>query len=445
MRKPWLLLGALLALVACAEDSSLPSASGKGTIQAINAVVGSPEIAFFIEERELGSVPYRAGSSAARYDDLEYSFNFNARFPGELQTRRIASVPLKVDVDRQYTMVPTGDLAAPDVFVWEGEERSFDENDTVSQLRFAHLAAPLGALDVYLEAPGTPPVAGNAIGTLAAIGEILPPVDVEAGNYVVTMTAAGDPANIVYQSITVPLTAQIAYTAPLFESDEQDVAPYNLRLISPGGASANVPDDRFPPTIRFIQTSADLPATDIYGDDLLTNQLVANHEFGDVTGDIPAASGDYSVFYTPAGNPGAVIFEDVFGLSPGTHNQVILHGTAGNRAAIGYIADRRSVETQARFRVFHGATNHPEVDFYFLEAGQTVTEGTLNSALEYPALTQSATVVAGSYDLFATTSDSATVIAGPYRLDLALGDAVEILLLDSVDPSAAQFATVPEP
>lgn len=445
MTRIGLLLGALLMLAACADDSSLPTASGKGTIQSINAIVGSPEIAFSIEERQLAAIAYKTGSAAARYDDFEYRFNFNAQFPGEIRSRRIASVPQKIDVNRSYTFVPTGDLASPDVLVWEAEERSFAENASVLELRFAHLAASLGALDVYFDAPGTPPVIGNAIGTLAGFGDILPAVDVEEGSYVVTMTAAGDPASVVYQSTTAQLTARSAYIAPLFEGDEQDVAPYNLRLISSGGGSTNLPDSRFQPTIRFIQASPDLPAADIYGDAMLTNLLVGNQIFGDVSGDIPATSGDYTVVYTPAGNPGSVLFEDSFGLGLGTHNQVILHGTQGNREAIGYIADRRSVETQARFRVFHGATNNPEIDFYFLRPGQSLEESNPNSPLDYPILTASANVVAGTYYLFATARGTKTIIAGPFQLDLALGDAAEVLILDTVDPATARFFIVPEP
>jgi hypothetical protein len=445
MTRTWLIAGVALALAACADDSSRPTASGKGTIQAINAVKGSPNITFLIEERDLGSIEYKTGSSAARYDDLEYNFNFNARFPGEIQSRRIASVPRKIEVGRQYTFVPTGDLAAPDVLVWEGDEPAFEQDATVFAIRFAHLAQPLGALDVYLDPPGTTPVTGNAIGTLETFGELLPPIEAEAGEYVVTLTSAGDPADVVYQSSTAVLNAQVAYIAPLFEGDEQDTAPYNLRLIASNGLSSSLPDSRFPPTIRFIQASFDLPPADIYADEMLTDQLAANHLFGEATGDIPAAAGDYGAYYTPAGSTGAVLFEDDFDLSRGAHNQVILHGTQGNRETIQYIPDRRAIETQARFRVFHGATNHPEVDFYFVPAGESVADSNPDSLLQYSSLSAPAAVAPGSYDLFATVTGEKAIVAGPFRLDLELGDSREVLLLDATDTAAAEFVIVPEP
>ena len=75
MRRLVLVL-ALFALQACTGETSLPSPSGKGTIRMINAVDGSPNIEFLIEERRLEFVAYKSSSSAERFDDFEYNFNF---------------------------------------------------------------------------------------------------------------------------------------------------------------------------------------------------------------------------------------------------------------------------------------------------------------------------------------------------------------------------------
>jgi hypothetical protein len=52
---------------------------------------------------------------------------------------------------------------------------------------------------------------------------------------------------------------------------------------------------------------------------------------------------------------------------------------------------------------------------------------------------------AGSYDLYATPAASKTPIAGPSRLELADGDVVEVILLDTVDPATPEFFIVPAP
>ena len=51
----------------------------------------------------------------------------------------------------------------------------------------------------------------------------------------------------------------------------------------------------------------------------------------------------------------------------------------------------------------------------------------------------------GGFDLYLTTPGEKTVIAGPVRLDLALGDIVDVIALDNVDPAIADIVFVPDP
>ena len=64
----------------CAE-TSLPEATGKGTINMINAMPASPSVGFLIEERALGSVGYKVAHGAQPFDDLTYNFNFEYLVP----------------------------------------------------------------------------------------------------------------------------------------------------------------------------------------------------------------------------------------------------------------------------------------------------------------------------------------------------------------------------
>jgi hypothetical protein len=142
MRNFLLCLAAFLA-AGCAQDSGLPTPSGKGTIRGINAIPASPTVTFKIEERPLDTLIYKAASPGARYDDFDYNFNFDALLSAEGSTR-IASVPLNIDANRDYTLVLTGDLEAPDVLVWDIDQREWNDTETVFELRFAHLAESQG-------------------------------------------------------------------------------------------------------------------------------------------------------------------------------------------------------------------------------------------------------------------------------------------------------------
>jgi len=67
---------AAVILGACAKESSLPKATGEAAIRALNAIPASPEIAFLIEERAIGSATTKSVTATAVYDDLAYTFNF---------------------------------------------------------------------------------------------------------------------------------------------------------------------------------------------------------------------------------------------------------------------------------------------------------------------------------------------------------------------------------
>ncbi len=81
---------ALAILSGCAE-TSLPEASGKGSISAVNAIPGSPILTFLIEERTLGVAGYKGSVARQSFDDLSYNFNFDFRFVGDTETTRIAT------------------------------------------------------------------------------------------------------------------------------------------------------------------------------------------------------------------------------------------------------------------------------------------------------------------------------------------------------------------
>jgi hypothetical protein len=445
MKRLVIVLALLAAIAGCSSESGFPNPTGKGSIRSINAMVGSPDIVFRIEERILGAVPYHGSSSGQRFDDFNYIFNFELLLVGDLQATRIASFPLKIDADRDFSLVLTGDVAAPVVTVWEADERVWEGTETVFELRFAHTKLSQGDIDIYVAADGVAPALGNEIGTLGYL-EILPPVELEATEYVVTATTAGDPTDILYQSNPVTFGPETAYIIPFFGSDENSTANFVAAAINVLGATIPLPDANASPTIRFIQASLDLPDSDVYSDDLLTNQVLSNHRFGEFTDDLPTPIGLTSYFYTPAGEspPGNAIFESEFSAAPGRHYNWLVIGDVAERFALTYIPDRRSISTLAKVTTFHAAMNHPVIDLYVVNAGVLIDDvfprlPNMNYALPgFPI-----SLAAGSYDVYATVADEKTIVGGPHRLDLVLGDFVEMIFFDTVDPATLEFKVLP--
>jgi len=442
----WALTGlvALLLAAGCAKESSLPTPTGKGTIRAINAITNAPNVAFRIEERSVESIAWKAASGGVRFDDFSYDFNFDTVLTGNLTSTRVATVTQKIDASHDYTFVLTGSLNSPTVTVWEADEPQFSENATTMLMRFGHLAATLGDFDVYAAEAGVAPVAGMAIAT-ATYGDVTDYVEIESDSLVITITESNDPDAIVFQSSSLAFNARTAYFLMMFDGDDANAAEYELRLATNSTGGTALADARVPPTLRLMQTAIDLPLADIYQDEDLTDLLVENHAFGNITGDLPISAGTNEFTYTAADNIGSILLEENVTAASGVPYNIVTYPDDTDFDATAFVSDRRSVSTYAKMRVFNGVSNFEALDLYVVDADESIDDAFPRQGLAFPSLGTTLTLTAGSRDLYVTDVGEKTVVAGPVRVDLALGDSVEVLLLDTVDPNTAEIVIVPPP
>jgi hypothetical protein len=417
------------AIGACGSDSSLPVATGKASIRMINAIPTSPEIGFLIEERALDAVRYKSNSSPESWDDLEYTFNFEIIRPFEDELTRIASQFLDVTREIEYTFLVRGSLDAAVVDVWQIPERSFSGSETIFEMRVGNAADALGLVDVYVGLEGVDPVLGAQVASLAP-GEVSAPTDIEEDVYVVTITAAGDPANILFQSVPTRILANQSVIVTAFAGDANDTAPVTVRLFNQLGASSAVTDARFPPTARLIHATSDLGTSDVYDDAALQNRIVADLAFGDITGDIDVAVGEVPITATAPGNVGAILLEDTLTTFAGSRLNYYLTVLSDEVVGSQVFVDRRRrpVETIARLTFFHSAINHEFVDLYVVDAGTTIDDVfprliTATYGLQAPEIR----LDAGSYEIYVTTAGEKTILDGPVSLEVALGDVFEAL------------------
>jgi hypothetical protein len=446
MKRTFLLLACLgaLSLAACTGDSALPNPTGKGAIRAINAIPGSPDISFLIEERTLASIGYSQSSTPTKYDDFEYNFNFEIKVAGESERRRVATEALKVETDRDHTLVLSGNVLNPTVTVWNVDTRAWDESDTVFEARFAHLIDGVGEIDVHFNLVGTPVAAGQQVARLS-FGEVMDPRDFGEDIYVITITAAGDIDTILYASDEQSFTAQSAHLISAYAGDEDVTVPVVVRTMTAVGATGTIPDIAAEPTIRFINSSRALGATDIYADETLTNQVVGNLGYGEFSGDITTTTDEKTFYFTPAGSTAMIVFEDdtpTFFAT--THNHVV---TLGEYALAHYVPERASISTAVRFRIFNGASDNSSFDVYLTDRDEALTEESIPRIVGVGLGFASPIVeiAAGNYDVYLTLPREKTELAGPYQVDLALGDVVELWALDTADPNVIEIREIPNP
>lgn len=431
------LLAVIAFLVsACNPQPDLPEPSGKASVRAINAIPASSAVNFSIEERGLGSIPYKGASTTARYDDFEYTFNFDVLFFGESTARRVASRDIDFQAGKDYTLLLSGELASPSITLWEGDERTFVEADTVFEARFAHAAASLGTVDYYFDDPAVTPALGNQVATLA-FGEVTEPFDYGEGNYVLTITASGDPDAVLYASDNAAIGSKNAYIFTAFDGDAGDTAPAIVRAIAAQGSTFSLPDPAYPPTLHFVNASMDLGTADIYTDEALTARIVADHVYTDVTAEVSVASGDTALYYTPAGDTAAITLQAAFTLAGGLRYRVITNGVSGALNAIAFIPDRVPESTRVKLVSYQATNNFDFLDIYAVPAGESVDSNNPSRAgLGATEVSGASSLAAGSYDIYITEVQEKVVLAGPYRIDVVAGDVVDLVIVDTVDPSA---------
>lgn len=440
-----LLVCAALLLAACGGDSNLPTATGKSAFRIINSIPTSPSIALLIEERAIGSAEYKGISAPAEYDDLSYTFNFEAFLAGNTTRTRLGSMLIDVERDMEYTFLLSGQLATPNITLWQSEKREWQASDTGFRVRFAHTAESLGPIDVYFLAPGVVPAAGQEAGSLA-FTEILPAIDYAAGDYVLTVTSAGNPGDILFTSTTLTPLAQAGLVISVFDADANDVWPLAVRQFPDSGGAGILIDVNSTPTVRLFHASSNMETADVYTDEALTSLLVANHAYRDVTPDLPLAADTYKFGYTAAGNVGSILFQGDVTLSANNHYDYYIVGEAGTLGRVLQVADRRPVETLAKFSFMHTATSHPLIDLYLVTAGTDIADvfpRLINLTVGIAPVTTS--LQSGDFEMYVTTAGEKTVLAGPIAFSPQVGDILDYISYDNVDPAIIDVVQVPLP
>lgn len=439
-----LLLSVAVVLTACGE-SQLPSPTGKGRISAINAIPQSPSVLFLIEERSLANVNYQETSGTTRFDNFSYKFNFDIVEPGAIERTRVATEEFQVQTDKDYILLLTGQLDAPTVTVWESDIPEFASDATNLQMRFAHTAASYSGMDFYLTEATLLPDLG-AIHASLTFGNISDPVSFEPGSYVITLTAAGDAGDILYQSVPITYTERSDVVIAPFDGDENDIGPLSVKGIFAGGGAVNYPNPSEQSTSRYINAALDAPATDVYIDDELLDPVLEGHAFGDVTDDLPDDGGTRTITYTEAGNSGNILAQTAILLTASVRVENVLVGADGTYTVLSSTPDRRSISNAARVQFLHTATNFGFLDIYAVESGTLIDE-------EFPSRSgvglgadEQLFLATGQYDLYITPfGDRTTILEGPVPIDVVLGDVLDLLILDKVETSEVELRFIPVP
>lgn len=423
-----LLAAAAVSMAACdsSDDSPVNSAPLPETasLQVLHASSDAPAVNVIVNGNAvLSDVDYKQGSPRLQFDSGTYSIRVDGITPdGDVTV--IGPVDLALDADTVYTVAAVGKvgdgtieavvLDQPRTSVAAGSVRAF----------VLHGASEAPTVDVFVTTPGADLTAMAPLGSFS-YKESLGPVEVAAGDYQIRVTLAGDPASVVYDSGTVPLSdGDDLLLAAVNNTSDQNTnltvaSPISLAILT-GAGSAEILDAATPAQLRTVHASADAPNVDVIVDDSVT--LVSDLAFPDATPILPVDPADYNVKVTAAGNASAVVIDADLTLDAGITYDVLAVNELAAIEPLVLTDDYRPVITEAKVRIIHASPTAQDVDIYVTEQGANIAnlDPTL-AGVPFKTSTGFLSLAAGAYDVTVTPAGSKTPAIGPTPIGINAG------------------------
>lgn len=456
----WVLVCA--AFAAGCDNSGNGDDGGDGTedpyVGALHAVRDLGAVTFLREEEEWSSIEFGAGTNFRSVGADQYDFNFDALLPGDKtsgctgdndgdgvkddnECTRLESVSINALRDHEYTVVLFGSYAALEVLVYDRQRHVFDTStsdgdpaDENAEVQFLHLAQELGAVDVYVEPPGTHLSPVQARGSLSVRDEIV--VLIDEGEYVLTLTAVGDPSTVYFTSEAFPIDAQTRVGFAI--RDGAGAGTYGLVVNEFRDRSATLIDRNATTELRVAHVAPLGGNVDVYVDGNFTTPFARNLAFTQMS-PYGLVDGtrliDLDIDVTPAGNPSAFLTREEIDLIKGERATFFILGSTAGLDGVKSTDAFRRLATHAQARMINGAST--SLDFYVVPRGSNIA--TLSPTVNVASRQSSGLrqFAPGTYDIVLTKPGTSTVVFGPDTVVLEANGIYTIAATDTGEATAA--------
>jgi hypothetical protein len=418
-----------LALTACdGGRKALPDT----TVRVLNVVPGLFNLDYRREESTPSTLDFKAGS-VFTYDEDTYDFNVETRNIVTGVPQRILSFPQKVVAGSTYTFVIYDKGTSIDRVVLEVPV--IPPNATDTQVDVLHAAKGQPAMDFYLAPSGTSIVGTAPFGTLAFVQQ-LAPRRIAAGDYEITVTAAGNPSNVLLKSPSFGLPAGKS-TSFVITADE-GISNNPISVVAFGDVASGLFNVNAPASLRVINAAADKAPRDVAVASQFSPPVFPAVPFATETAyaAVPPST-TLKLNVTPPGNPGVLELDTTIGTASTALYTVLISGAAGALNQVSFIDDRRRISTVGIVQFYNAAPQIPLIDFYIVPPGTDLATVLPYTTLAPPSGSTELPLIPGTYDLVLQQNGTTTVLAGPIRVTIAAGGLYGVLATNNANGVSA--------
>jgi hypothetical protein len=440
--RPLALAALAFAVAACDQGRTNPP---DATVRVVNVAPGFSAITFArgtTDPLALQNLGFAAGSETS-YDADTYTFRVFVHNLSTGATSERKSIPKTVVAGTLYTFVLAQLGTELQEIILEAQPPAATASD--AQVLAVHAAEGLPAMDIFLEPPGADIAGAVPWGNVAFLGT-LAARSVAAADYQITLTAAGNPADVLFTSSTFTLGAASSTAFAITREGGTGTSPISITVAA--SASGTLADSNAQAAVRVLNAAADAAPRDVALNAQFMPPLFPAVPFAAPTTYVATAPGtDIPVQVTPPGNPGVLeLDQKISPLATRLHTLMFLGG-AGALTHTFVTDDGRRIVGEARLRFYNAATQFTAgLDLAILAQGATPTTTTTAEAfttLAPGSISLPLTDVSpGTYDMFLLLTGTPTIAAGPIPITVVGEGIYGVLATNGADSATAAVTLI---
>jgi hypothetical protein len=421
-------LACALGLVGCDGGRQSPL---RVNVNVINAAPGFADLTFR-REREQAQLQLSFKSAQEdNYDADTYDFNVTGLDASTVEQTWQFTRTLVGDTRYVFVLTDVAGAVVP-IVLEHGQAPS-----TVAQILAAHPGGGLPAMDLYLERPGVGIGGATPRGSLASPGQFAART-LPSGDYELRLTAAGNPAAVLFTSPTITLAAGSTTTFVVTPEAGETTAPFSMQRVQ--SVSEVLFDVNAPTELRVLNAATDRQPRDFAINREFAPPLFPAAPFGSPTSHavVPASSA-LPINVTPPGNPGVLELDQSLATFTALRYTVFFTGDAGTLTHVLAIDDHRRFYGLAKLRFFNTARQFAEsIELVLVPVGGMPDQFAGQITVLAPGASTHTLLAPDTYDLYLRRSGTNEILSGPTPVTLAARGIYTLLAANGPNNTTAE-------